>query len=205
VRLRNAVSDVVAVTLEWQGLLVNPRAIRNRDEITWNNRLPSENYAGTFEEIARLNQLRQYSLQVGSDGSLIQLYYRFHRNGSDLMAASLSFLKVPEDSESHGPWMRLDYDENADFGPTHSVSHLHLSMHGNARIPVAGVPGPRQFVEMVMAWFYPESYGRHRLNELGGWRDEVAVERVVSERISCELAKSIEEIVHIALPKAAAA
>ena len=36
------------------------------------------------------------------------------------------------------------------------------------RVTVAGIPTPRQFVELVVSVAYPEHYQEHRLNE--SWR-----------------------------------
>ena len=61
-------------------------------------------------------------------------------------------------------WLRIDYDPVAEpRGVTHHDCHVHISGFPGARIPFAGVPGPRQFLEFVFASFYPDEYKEHRL------------------------------------------
>jgi hypothetical protein len=69
------------------------------------------------------------------------------------------------------PWLRLDYDPSAMSGVLHAASHLHVSLTDTVRIPVAGVPTPKQFVEAVLGWFYPDEYARAHLDDDGNFSD----------------------------------
>jgi hypothetical protein len=177
----------------WNPLLVNLRAIRRDDEISWAERRHIDfSDSLTLDDLARMQDQRQYSFQVADDGSLFQLYYSYERGSVVLKLASLVFLKAPGDDEIgelerwwRVPWLRIDYDPKASRGPLHAMCHLHVSAYRDARIPVSVVPGPFQFVEMVLAWFYPGRYAERRLDASGGWlsRDEVAA--AVTERMLC--------------------
>lgn len=69
------------------------------------------------------------------------------------------------------PWIRLDYDPSAASGCLHPASHLHASIAETVRIAVAGVPTPKQFVEAVFSWFYPDQYRERHLLEDGQFGD----------------------------------
>jgi len=69
------------------------------------------------------------------------------------------------------PWLRLDFAPSAARGVIHAASHLHVSIAENIRLPVAGVPTPKQFVETVLSWFYPDDYARAHLNQNGEFVD----------------------------------
>lgn len=63
------------------------------------------------------------------------------------------------------PWIRIDYDPEEHNGPLHHACHMHISLLDNCRIPLSQVPSPRQFIEFVMAFFYPEQYRITRLDD----------------------------------------
>jgi hypothetical protein len=119
-------------------------------------------------------------MQVVHDGSVFQLYYGFLGSSGRLVEASLGFFfsgDLPETigdpfvegvmpsglPESRPGWVRLDFDPLAGSDCLHYHSHLHLSLSPSVRIPVKRVPTPKQFVELIIAWFYPDIYRRHRL------------------------------------------
>ena len=141
-------------------------------------------YAVDFVE--QLAEQRQYSLQILTDGSLIQLFYEFAADGKTLRAASLGFFysgKLTEVSEEleppldeidevlpdspadyfAGSWLRVDYDPAAARDCLHYDCHLHSSLSDDMRVAVNRVPTPKQFIELVLAWFYPETYRSNRL------------------------------------------
>src|SRR5690606_6401927 len=60
-------------------------------------------------------------------------------------------------------WLRIDFDPGAAKDCLHYHSHLHTNMGADVRIPVKRVPTPKQFVEFVVASFYPEIYRVLRL------------------------------------------
>ena len=63
------------------------------------------------------------------------------------------------------PWVRIDYDPPSCRGPLHHTCHMHIGLLQHARIPITRVLSPRQFVEFVMALFYPSYYREHRLDD----------------------------------------
>ncbi|HEY1350395.1 MAG TPA: DUF2290 domain-containing protein [Ktedonobacteraceae bacterium] len=79
-------------------------------------------------------------------------------------------LPLSEDRPTH--WLRIDYDSQHALGVLHHDCHMHLSAFPSARLIVAGVPGPRQFVELVMALCYPHIYAMHRLDGNGQFTAE---------------------------------
>jgi hypothetical protein len=68
-------------------------------------------------------------------------------------------------------WLRIDYDPSAFRGCIHEKCHMHVSLSGDMRVGVRGVPSPRQFVEAVMSWFYPDEYEARHLDDQGKHKD----------------------------------
>lgn len=178
-RLNDFHSHMTSLSGRWPGLFANTNYIRAENEITWPNRTRFD-VETTPDLLAVLIEHRQFSMQVVHDGSVFQLYYGFSRNGGRLAEASLGFFfsgKSPETigdpfvegvmptglPETPPGWVRLDFDPPAGTDCLHYHSHLHLSLSPSVRIPVKRVPTPKQFVELIVAWFYPEIYRRHRL------------------------------------------
>lgn len=64
-------------------------------------------------------------------------------------------------------WLRIDYAPDKAKGVLHHACHMHLSSFPLARLVVAGVPTPRQFIEFIMAFCYPSIYEKHRLDSHG--------------------------------------
>jgi len=179
VKLNDFVSHMISLEQRWAGFFANPNYIRSDNTITWPNRIRFD-VDTTAELLVTLVEQRQYSLQVLEDGSVLQIYYGFDHNGSRLQEASLGFFHAGHaiDSEADpltegvlpisadenpGGWIRLDYDPTAARDCLHYHSHLHTSLSGDIRIPVKRVPTPKQFVELIIAWFYPETYRARRL------------------------------------------
>lgn len=67
------------------------------------------------------------------------------------------------DLNSISRWLRIDYDCDEKNSAVHGDCHMHVGGLPGARILVRGVPGPAQFIEWVMALFYPDIYRNHRL------------------------------------------
>jgi len=170
---------MTSLSERWPKLFANHNYIRAENEITWPNRIRFD-VETTPDLLATLIEHRQYSMQVVDDGSVFQLYYAFSKNGAKLLEASLGFVFAGETVEPIGDpfaegvmptgipesplgWVRLDYDPMAGKDCVHYHSHLHLSLSSGVRIPVKRIPTPKQFVELIVAWFYPEIYRAHRL------------------------------------------
>ena len=61
-------------------------------------------------------------------------------------------------------WIRIDYSPHNYCSPLHHSCHMHLSLFEYARIPLTGVPSPRQFIEFIISMCYPEIYTNKRLD-----------------------------------------
>jgi len=73
------------------------------------------------------------------------------------------------DENSIVSWLRIDYVPEDQNGPLHHGCHMHIGLFQVARIPLSGVPTPRQFIEFIMALCYPNSYRSKRLNPKDHW------------------------------------
>ncbi|GAB5496611.1 MAG: hypothetical protein Phyf2KO_16910 [Phycisphaerales bacterium] len=194
---------------ELRGWLVNNRYCRRGMTISWTefttqHRLP---YAPSPVDVARLADSRQYSFQV-NDGSLIQLYYEFEADGETLRWANLLYcasgnLETEEGSEEEiealsmaydapddvstttVPWVRIDYAPEHGSEMIHNECHMHVSNMPRTRMGLEGVPTPRQFVEAIMAWFYPEEYKRRHLDDSGDLVDVDRPEKVNEPSHAC--------------------
>ena len=84
----------------------------------------------------------------------------------------------------NGPvsWLRIEYAPQAAMGVLHHDCHIHFSTFPNSRFVVAGVPNPRQFIEFIMAFCYPELYRTHRLNNEGQY---INLEKINSVNSTC--------------------
>ena len=109
-----------------------------------------------------------------------------------------------EQSISHRPisvsWLRIDYSPKATSGVLHNSCHLHLSTFPDARVAVAGVPTPKQFVEFVIALCYPDIYREHRLNRDGGYKEPARMEIVNSETVPLTEDLTCRYLTHIRIP-----
>jgi len=132
----------------------------------------------TFSDVAALAETRQYSFQLLNDGSLFQLYYRYDKDGTTLTNAMLAYYEgsSEEDMQESGAsdagdgedqrsarWLRIDFTASDPRCTLHNDCHLHIGGLRKARIALDGVPNPKQFVDLVMAWCYPELYAEHCL------------------------------------------
>lgn len=166
-------------------------------------------------KIVKLVEEKQYSFQISLDGSIVQIYYLYDSKGNDIRSANLAFyssriyspkilpvseiisnddaleepedenfnLGMPEDGPVH--WIRIDYAPDEARGVLHHGCHMHLSTFPESRFIVDRLPTPKQFIEFVIAYYYPEEYKKHRnLNERGMYVDEAKVKSVNSPFIS---------------------
>jgi len=224
VLINDLYSSLVSVQMDWKGILLNPNYLRKDWIISW------KNYGGlivgdnvTIKTVLELGKNEQYSFQL-RDGSLLQLYYEFQSNGNVLENASLAFYKfnnvqeqASEDAEEladevirmvgvteyeqPAPWVRIDCCPQHKRGVIHSTIHMHGNIGPSVRIPVSGVPTPKQFIEATIAWFYPEKYASMHLNADG---DYVNLERVViinQQKIPCFDDPNARRIVYLDMPK----
>ena len=99
----------------------------------------------------------QYSFQLTLDGSILQIFYNFCTS-TEIERASLAYYSTGLEDDCPVGWLRFDYDNSSDRGLYHPISHLHISLFPNCRIALNKIPSPRQFIEFVICYFYPEIY-----------------------------------------------
>lgn len=177
--------------MDYRDVLRNPRPIRRECSIVWDRftgaRIPK---VVTLDVLAELQTSRDYSFQH-IDGSIFQLHYRFSPDCSTLIGANLAFVKNLDPEESLGDedslsesdevavvpdtltisasaeracaWVRIDFAPTSRKQVVHEDCHLHLCGFKETRIACKRVPTPRQFVESMLAWFYPKWYEDVRL------------------------------------------
>lgn len=157
---------------DWEGLLVNPRYCRRNNVVCWTSFKGGKlKEPVTSEQVLVVLEQKQFSFQWAEDGSLFQFLYIFD-NQNVLTEARLAFYLIRskgsfEDGTAEiksTAWIRIDYDSFAAAGLLHSACHLHIHGFPQSRIVVDGVPGPRQFIEFIVATCYPDYYRMHRLS-----------------------------------------
>lgn len=228
-RAQDAMSSLTSTFDDWAGLLANPRFARQNSKVGWigfkRRMLP---FRVLPEDLTDLADNKQYSFQV-ADGSIFQICYQFNDDNTSLLWASLGFYKNQHeivhdlewdvDSESldenstvakkvYGPsltaesipWIRLDYDPTSTRGVIHTASHLQMSLAENLRLPVAGVPTPKQFVEAVIAWFYPEDYELSHLNTDGSFKNNSRQDDVNSIYTAIAAESNVLKTLHLMIP-----
>ena len=149
------------------------------------------------QEFVNLVDRGQYSFQVVDDGSVLQLLYEFDATGERLLTSCLGFYGAPVSIEPEEPepamleeasgeieeeqattadfdgelatnrWLRIDFARGPNNSVVHGECHMHVGGLPGTRFLMKGVPGPAQFIEWIMALFYPEMYQKHRLGENG--------------------------------------
>jgi hypothetical protein len=124
----------------------------------------------------------QYSFQI-YDGSLVQIFYAFDNDGATLKSARLAYYGSPDshrtrrrerphfdlDSEITN-WIRFDYNRDPARGVLESPCHLHFGGLPRLRMMVRRVPNPKQFIELLLGWCYPDEYASHRLDASGCYK-----------------------------------
>jgi hypothetical protein len=201
---------------DWDFLLANPRFCRNERRIAWNR------YTGgiirppiTYEKVRSLIEAKQYSFQCADDGSIFQLLYEFDDKNA-IRTVRLAFYKanlplgedesdsgsgpIPDFGDIFVPWLRFDYTKEYASGVLHHDSHMHVSGFPEARFAVSGVPGPRQFVEFVIASCFPEYYRGHRLDSKGRYVSPHTVRKVNVSCLPCGPNSVTDKIIHIRVP-----
>lgn len=200
---------------DWKSVLVNPLYCRTGTRVAWSR------FSGgiirdpvNYEKVRSLVEEKQYSFQCAEDGSVFQLLYEFD-DKNQLQMVRLAFYKaelpmdegdllssgpLPDFADVFIPWLRFDYTQQYAGGVLHHESHMHVSGFPAARFAVSGVPGPRQFVEFVMASCYPEQYGAQRLDQKGTYRDPKEMSKI---NVRCLHDKShglVDQIIHVRVP-----
>lgn len=99
-RISDAFQSIVAAYNDWGNFLINPRYMRNDNEVMWIGRLPGIRKSIIREShIIEMADTGQYTFQIVDDGSLLQLYYKFDHSGDQLVSANLAFYRAKSESE----------------------------------------------------------------------------------------------------------
>ncbi len=97
-------------------------------------------------------------------------------------------------------WLRIDYDPEHARGVLHHDCHMHLSAFPHARLVVAGVPTPKQFIEFIMALCYPEVYHAHRLDNSGQYINEGHIVTINSNCVPLTEHNVFRQMTHFRIP-----
>jgi hypothetical protein len=97
-------------------------------------------------------------------------------------------------------WLRIDYSPKTTSGVLHNSCHLHLSAFPSARVVVAGVPTPKQFVEFVIALCYSDIYREHRLDKDGAYKEPARMETVNSQPVPLAEDLTCRYLAHFRIP-----
>lgn len=219
-RLTDVIGQLTGVMNAWDGVLVNPEYVHRGQTITWQtcrrSFLPE---LLTFDEVATLAEGRQYSFQLLTDGSLFQFFYRYERDGETLSNALLAYYegRSSETEDDIGEsehdrqtepgllarWIRIDYRSASPRCVLHNDCHMHVSGLPGTRIALDGVPTPRQFVETVIGWCYPEVFATHCLggDDKGGYVDPRRPNWVHERGFPFAEHAVFENVVHLKIPR----
>ncbi len=201
-KISDVLSSLVASWTEWQkaNFLINPRYIRRDNIITW-----SDNTANIIEETVFQNHVidmidrGQYSFQINSDESILQLYYVFNQ-GDKLIAANLAYYSLGQDSNTPVGWLRIDFDPSSYRGVLHPQCHMHLSLFPNMRFAVDGVPSPKQFIDFIALNCYPEIYQSQHTDHNGVFLDPNRMRSINVPFLHLENPDLYQFISHIRVP-----
>jgi hypothetical protein len=111
-------------------------------------------------------------------------------------------------------WFRIDYQPLIETvsleknkkeviestGILHSKCHLHISGFPNSRFPVCGIPTPKQFIEIIIAFCYPEKYQKYRLNQHGNYVDPNRIKDVNKIIVDFDNDNILQLMTHIKIP-----
>ncbi|MBV9718017.1 MAG: DUF2290 domain-containing protein [Candidatus Eremiobacteraeota bacterium] len=101
--------------------------------------------------------------------------------------------------DASAPWLRIDYDLQAARGAIHAPCHMHINGFSAARLPVNGVPSPRQFVDLILSLAYPAVFRRH-FDNAGNLVDENRFRNLHGEVIRCERLAHVRYVTHLFVP-----
>ena len=192
--------------------------------ITWPDAASFSNpHQITNDQLKQYLKNNNYSFQL-FDGSLLQLYYQCSKSGDELEKAALSYYQYTNDEDgfeyieddlegeeffaeniltsdiiSYNAWLRIDYSPQTTRGVIHSAAHLHTNMSTELRIPLKGFPTPKQFIEAVVAWFYPSEYSRQRLTKEGNYTNPEKINSINDLNI-CTGHEDGDKILHLSMP-----
>lgn len=94
------------------------------------------------------------------DGSFFQVAYTFSKikKKTFLKKAILCFFPNNLNGEQEHSYLRLDYDSQGNNGFFHPVTHLHIGLRSDIRIPTDDIPLFSEFFKFVMYLYYKETF-----------------------------------------------
>jgi hypothetical protein len=118
------------------------------------------------------------------------------------------------DGKNTVSWFRIDYQplkETLNFennkkeiiestGILHSKCHLHISGFPNSRFPIFGIPTPKQFIEIIIAFCYPEKYQKYRLDKQGNYVDINRIKEINNIIVDFDNDNIFQVMAHIKIP-----
>lgn len=222
-KINDVISSLTASYDDWNNIFFVKNFIRRNHEVSWSDYNPGgllEPNSG--KDLQNLFENKQYSF-VLSDFSILQLYYKFKEDNETLLFARLAFYRLlggtidespdlqdqeDELGEEIGPlksdeeglieWIRFDFDPSESRTLVHPECHAHVSGLTSARVPVVGVPSPRQFIEFIISVFYPDKYLKERAESDG--TPKVSVDFNSYNRELFSVTKHVAKTLHFRVP-----
>ena len=197
-RLSDGVSTLTAVFDDWVGVLANPRVTRIDRTIAWTGYRGST-HLGTADTdaVQDLIDAGQYSFQFVSDGSVLQLRYSFGDNDGLAWAELAYYGAIGFGPRDDVRWARLGLILALGilfWIPTHTLT---FSMKFEKDYAAACVPTPAQFVEAIVAWFYPVEYRTRLLGSTGLFKDASRVDRVCAFPFAIPPPDDVRRLLHL--------
>jgi len=120
--------------------------------------------------------------------------------GDESRQSEVAVHTIRNDRDTPVSWLRIDYEPADGRGVLHHDCHLHISSFPYTRFVVAGLPSPKQFVELIIASFYPKIYQLHRLDEKWQYADESKIASVHSDCFRLPENALYKQMMHFRIP-----
>ena len=113
-----------------------------------------------YDEMFLEDYEKQRFLLALEDGSFFQVAFEFIKikKNTFLKKATLSFLPNNLNEGEWHSYLRMDYDLEGDNSFFHPVTHLHIGLHDDIRIPTDEIPLFSEFFKFVMYLYYKEKF-----------------------------------------------
>ncbi|MDE4907164.1 DUF2290 domain-containing protein [Methanogenium marinum] len=98
------------------------------------------------------------------------------------------------------PWLRIDFSNEETECPLHHSCHMHIGLFGDARIPLTVVPSPRQFIEFIIAHFYPREYHLMRLDQDGKPKNKGQLRKINNPSFQKIISDNYDYLPHLNIP-----
>ena len=182
----------------------------------------------TILDVIGLIENQQYSFQVSIDESIIQLYYKF-ADEDTIISANLAYYgtipwgliqlidegdakgnspeqeqnqAAPEIMNAYINWIRIDFDSACEKPSIiHHLAHMHMVGIPRGRIPFDSLPSPFQFIDFVIANYYPDHYREVRMNENGLLLKPSKIKKLSKHHVSVASDDVLPYAVHLSVPK----